>query len=156
MSVGPSAAMLRQFEAAQRIREMFFRPGGQEPEVRFRVTPTDLDVGATRFLLEIDGQSFENRHGPERSCAGGVARAEPRSGGRDVRLARRRPAEHRRSGAVGVVPPDGRGHGRNARRDVRYVLTFAKDGHEARVTVRGRKHPQPVRQGRPAAVPLRS
>lgn len=67
-SVGPSLAMLRQFESAEGIREMFFRPGAQEPELRFRLTPTDLDASATRFVLEIDGQRFEYRHGPERTA----------------------------------------------------------------------------------------
>src|SRR6185295_6490281 len=50
VSVGPSQTMLRQFESARHIREMFFRPGGQESEVRFRLTPTELDADVTRFL----------------------------------------------------------------------------------------------------------
>jgi len=65
-AVGGSAAMLRQFEAAGRIRETFFRSGSQSPEVRFTLTPIELDASATRFLLELDGQSFDYRHGPLR------------------------------------------------------------------------------------------
>jgi type VI secretion system protein ImpL len=66
-SLGVSVAMLRQFEAAQQIRESFFRPGSQLPELHFTVIPVALDAAATRVLLEIDGQSFEYRHGPQTS-----------------------------------------------------------------------------------------
>ncbi|HUO80221.1 MAG TPA: type VI secretion system membrane subunit TssM [Steroidobacteraceae bacterium] len=66
-SVGASAALLREFESAQAIRDMFFRPGNPLPELRFTVTPQTLDSGATRFVFEVDGQSFDYRHGPERN-----------------------------------------------------------------------------------------
>jgi len=66
-SLGVSVAMLREFEAAQQIRESFFRTGAQLPELHFTVIPVSLDAAATRFLLEIDGQSFEYRHGPQTS-----------------------------------------------------------------------------------------
>ncbi len=65
-SIGASLAMLREFEAAQRIRDNFFHPGAQVPDLHFTVTLSNLDAAATRFLVEIDGQSFEYRHGPER------------------------------------------------------------------------------------------
>ena len=64
--VGGSAAMLRQFEAAGRIRDAFFRSGSQLPEVQFTVTITELDQSAGRFVLELDGQSYEYRFGPLR------------------------------------------------------------------------------------------
>jgi type VI secretion system protein ImpL len=67
-AVGPSMAMLRRVEAATRIRNIFFKVGSQEPELRFRVTPVSLDAAATRVVLEIDGQRFEYRHGPERTA----------------------------------------------------------------------------------------
>ena len=66
-SLGVSVAMLREFEAAQQIRESFFRPGAQMPELHFNLIPIALDAGSTRFVLEIDGQSFEYRHGPQTS-----------------------------------------------------------------------------------------
>lgn len=66
-SIGASLAMLREFEAAQQIRDDFFHPGAQVPDLHFTVTPAALDTDATRVLVEIDGQSFEYRHGPERS-----------------------------------------------------------------------------------------
>jgi type VI secretion system protein ImpL len=55
---------LAQFEAVERIREMFFR--GSKPEVRFGVTADGLDRESTRFTLEIDGQEVRNRHDPPR------------------------------------------------------------------------------------------
>jgi type VI secretion system protein ImpL len=133
-SVGPSLAMLRQFETAQQIREMFFRPGGQEPEVRFRLTTTDLDVGAVRFLLELDGQSFDYRHTPPRSTQAtwpgptpgpAAATFEVRAGGRPNIVAQGPWAWFRLMESARI----------ERETDVRYVLTFAKDGHEARVRV---------------------
>jgi type VI secretion system protein ImpL len=131
-SVGPSLAMLQQFEAAQRIREMFFRPGGQEAEVRFRLTPVDLDAAATRFLLEIDGQSIEYRHGPERSVpttwpgqSPGPAAVtfEARAGSRPNAVFQGPWAWFRLLDAART----------DRETDVRYALTFARDGHAARV-----------------------
>ena len=68
-AIGGSAALLRQFQQAQRIREIFFKPGSQIPEARFNLTPDTLDAAATRFTLNVDGQAFEYRHGPQQSLA---------------------------------------------------------------------------------------
>jgi type VI secretion system protein ImpL len=67
-SVGP-AAMLRQFEAAQHIHDLYFKRAAALPEMRFTLTPVSLDSAATRTTLEVDGQSVEYRHGPVRSQA---------------------------------------------------------------------------------------
>ncbi len=64
---GASTGMLRQFEMVQQIRELYFGPGGQSPEQQFTLTPGDLDAAATRFTLEMDGQTLDYRHGPVRS-----------------------------------------------------------------------------------------
>jgi type VI secretion system protein ImpL len=61
--------MLRQFEAVQRIREQFFASSAALPEVKFNVTPMFLDAAAERFVLQLDGERFEYRHGPERRAA---------------------------------------------------------------------------------------
>jgi type VI secretion system protein ImpL len=83
--------MLRQFEAAQRIRQMYFRQGSQDPQLQFTITPSDLDAGALRFTLEIDGQTVDYRHAaprPSRSAGQDPSRTwsfatfEERSGGR--------------------------------------------------------------------------
>jgi type VI secretion system protein ImpL len=67
--IGGSAALLRQFQQAQRIRDVYFKAGAQLPEARFTLTPDSLDAGATRFALDLDGQPFEYRHGPQQSKA---------------------------------------------------------------------------------------
>ena len=80
-SIGGSAALLKQFQQAQRIREVYFKSGSQAPEARFNLTPDSLDAAATRFTLNLDGQAFEYRHGPQQSVsmvwpgAGGVGQA---------------------------------------------------------------------------------
>jgi type VI secretion system protein ImpL len=59
---------LAKFEAAERIRQMFFRAGSSKAEIRFTVTPVSLapaDPGAS-FALEIDGQRIPYQFGPER------------------------------------------------------------------------------------------
>jgi type VI secretion system protein ImpL len=61
-SITPSRALLDQFQAAQRVREMFFPTGSKTPTLNFAVTVTDLDPNATRFILQIDGQNFDGTH----------------------------------------------------------------------------------------------
>jgi type VI secretion system protein ImpL len=61
-----SGIPLAQFEAAERIRQTFFRPGSSKVEVRFTVTPVYLDPGAGSVALEIDGQGIKYQYGPER------------------------------------------------------------------------------------------
>ncbi|MEP7243445.1 MAG: type VI secretion system membrane subunit TssM [Gammaproteobacteria bacterium] len=64
-----SGSLLRQFQLVQRIRDAYFGGGGQTPEARFFLVPDELDASATRFSLEVDGQGFEYRHGPQQSRA---------------------------------------------------------------------------------------
>jgi type VI secretion system protein ImpL len=64
-SVNPSPGMLVQFERAERIREMFFKPGGKTPELEFNVRISGLDSAATRFYLDVHGQRFELTPGTE-------------------------------------------------------------------------------------------
>jgi type VI secretion system protein ImpL len=60
------ATVLPAFERAKRIRDAFFAQGGQQPHVDFTLTPdtVSLDPDVVRFVLEIDGQKFEDRHDP--------------------------------------------------------------------------------------------
>jgi type VI secretion system protein ImpL len=64
---GGSTAMLLQFEVVEKIRRNYFGGSGQLPELQFTLTPGELDPGATRFTLEMDGQTLDYRHGPVRS-----------------------------------------------------------------------------------------
>jgi type VI secretion system protein ImpL len=65
-ALSSSRGMLAQFEAAQGIRELFFRQGSLVPDVDFTVMITDRDPAATRFILEIDGQRADDVHGASR------------------------------------------------------------------------------------------
>ncbi|MGH8261507.1 MAG: type VI secretion system membrane subunit TssM, partial [Steroidobacteraceae bacterium] len=65
-AAGP-AAMLRQFERAQRIRDIYFGAGGQMPQARFNLIADTLDPTVARFTLDVDGQPFDYRHGPVQS-----------------------------------------------------------------------------------------
>ncbi len=131
---GTSPAMLRQFEQAQRIRDMFFATGSPTPQVLFTVTPSSLDAGSRQFLLEIDGQNMIDNHGPQRPVKVtwpgvrpvGAATFEERGGMRVNILAEGPWAWFRLLDAAQQI---------QSQTDVSYVVTFAKGGHEARVTL---------------------
>ena len=61
-SVNPSHDLLVQVQQARRIRDMFFSPGSKAPEVKFFVTFSDLDPNAQRAVLQIDGQTMDDKH----------------------------------------------------------------------------------------------
>ncbi|MEO6237724.1 MAG: type VI secretion system membrane subunit TssM, partial [Vicinamibacterales bacterium] len=61
-SIAPSHNLLEQFQAAKEIRDMFFQPGSKTPVVKFMVTFTDLDSSSSRFVLQIDGQPYDDKH----------------------------------------------------------------------------------------------
>ena len=133
-SVGVSRTMLERFEAAERIRDAFFRPGSQMPELRFTLTPIELDATSTRFLLEVDGQQFEYRHGPERNWPAawpgpnpGTAAAtfEVRAGGRP-NVAFDGPWAWFRLIDAGHLQRDA---------DVRYILALQAGGQQARLRI---------------------
>jgi len=133
-AIGASQSMLRQFETAQRIRDMYFKSGSSTPEVRFNITPTFLDANASRFTLQIDGQSFDYRHGPERtwpavwpgpSPGAAAVLFENRGGGRPNQ-AFEGPWAWFRLLDTAALQPQG---------DVRYIATWRVDANEARVTV---------------------
>jgi type VI secretion system protein ImpL len=132
--IAGSPAMLQQFELARRIRDTWFEPGGKVPQVRFTIVPTYLDAGADRMTLELDGQSFEYRHGPERNFAAtwpgeasGIAALslEMRTGERPNR-AFEGPWAWFRLLDAGRLTADS---------DVRYQVSFAVGGAEARFTL---------------------
>jgi type VI secretion system protein ImpL len=132
-SVG-GAFSLSRFESARRIRDIFFRSGSQDPELRFRMTSNYLDAGAQRFLLEIDGQALEDRHGAERavqavwpgpSPGSATVTFEERSGKRPNLVTRGPWAWLRLVDAARI----------DRETDERYVLTFSIEGHEAKISI---------------------
>jgi type VI secretion system protein ImpL len=115
-SIGGAASVPAQFQRASRIMQTYFPAGGTQPEVRFTVTPDFLDAAASRMTLEIDGQTLEFRHGPQRS-APMVARPLAGSGSDQHRGAKRCASEPCRTGPGAVqAPRQGRASGsrRNA------------------------------------------
>ena len=126
--------LLRQFEAAQRIRERFFGDGGQVPKVPFTVTPTNMDAALARFVLEIDGQQIVSERGPERpqqvvwpGPMPGVAAAsfEGRAGGRPT-ITFQGPWAWFRLLDVSQI---------RAESVLRYEVTFEKGGYTATVRI---------------------
>ena len=61
-----STAALRQFQQAELIRESYFQRGSAQPEMRVTVVPNRLDADVSRFVFEVDGQSYSYQHGPQR------------------------------------------------------------------------------------------
>ena len=59
-----SPADLAQFQRASQIRDLFFAAGGNQPTVRFDITPVDTD--AKQVTLDLDGQAIVYAHGPPR------------------------------------------------------------------------------------------
>ncbi len=64
MQLDITPAALGYFEQASRIRAMFFPSGAATPQLVFEVTPIDLDPGALRVKLDIDGQALIYQYGP--------------------------------------------------------------------------------------------
>ena len=62
-SITPTHDLLPQFQAAQQLRDMFFQQGSKTPSVKSFVTFSEVDSTATRFILQIDGQNFDDKHG---------------------------------------------------------------------------------------------
>ena len=59
--LGISQAVLQQFQHATEIRDAFFT-GGDQPAVRFQITPEALDPSAQEVTLDIDGQEIVFAH----------------------------------------------------------------------------------------------
>jgi type VI secretion system protein ImpL len=59
-----SGIPLAQFEAAERIRQTFFRAGSSKVEIRFTVTAESLDSDAGKVSLDVDGQKLVYQFGP--------------------------------------------------------------------------------------------
>jgi type VI secretion system protein ImpL len=102
--------------------------------VRFTVTMTDLDVAATRFILEIDGQRFDVGHGsprknpvrwPGASTGEAIATFEDRSGAWP-------PVRFEGPWAWFRLIEAGRPQSES---DLRTILTFQNSGHQVHVAV---------------------
>ena len=55
------AQMLRTFEDAAELREVFFQGGAKLPQMQYSAMLLDFDRGATRFQLDIEGQVLDSQ-----------------------------------------------------------------------------------------------
>jgi type VI secretion system protein ImpL len=137
-----SAAMLRQFEAARRIRDLFFPVDAERPAVNFTVTFSDMNPRATRFVLQVDGTAMDYVRGPSRSVPlrwpGGLATAvatfEDRGGPRQVESIQGPWAWFRLVDKTATQRPS----------DTGVVLEFQGSGHFVRVAVEADSVRNPV------------
>ena len=135
-----SSVSLAQFQAAERIRQVYFPAGASQPQVRFSLTPEYLDRGvdrrAQRFTLEIDGQTIQYRYDSPRAQslvwpgpAPGQASLlfEEGAGGGPSR-SYQGPWAFFHLLDVGIVQPQ-------PQSDVRYQVTFTAGNHNAGMTL---------------------
>jgi type VI secretion system protein ImpL len=54
-------AMLRAVEDANELREVFFQGGAKLPQMQYTAMVGDIDRGATRFTLDIEGQVLDSQ-----------------------------------------------------------------------------------------------
>ncbi len=150
---GPRA-ILDQFEAAQQIRDLFFRRGTSALEVRFHVTIAEVDAAAIRFELEVHGQHIEYRPPPRglltfwpgpQLIPGAAVTWDERYGAKP-RQAFPGPWALFRLIDFAQQKPES---------DVRIELTFQLPGHFSRVILEPTNGSQSVLQSELAALPLR-
>jgi type VI secretion system protein ImpL len=60
-------ADLAQFQRASQIRDLFFAAGGNQPSVRFDISP--IDTNAREVTLDLEGQPIRYTHGPIRTTS---------------------------------------------------------------------------------------
>jgi len=65
-NIGISKDILKMYENAELIREAFFESGKKSPSIDFSLEAHYLDRSISKFMLEIDGQQLNYRHGPTR------------------------------------------------------------------------------------------
>jgi len=65
-NLGISNAALQQFRRADSIKQSFFQGGDKLPSVSFGLKPVYLDANVQSFLLDLEGQKLQYRHGPAR------------------------------------------------------------------------------------------
>jgi len=65
MGIGMSNKVLDLFQRAGVIKNMFFQEGGNKPSVVFKLKPVYLDANVGAINLDLEGQNFSYRHGPQ-------------------------------------------------------------------------------------------
>ena len=62
--MGQSKA-LAEFQRAQVIRDVFFRGGGNSPNISLEFKPVEMDATISQFTLDVDGKIVRYAHGPQ-------------------------------------------------------------------------------------------
>jgi type VI secretion system protein ImpL len=134
-SVGVSTRMLRQFESAQRIREMFFPSGSRQADVPFDLTPFYMHDELSRVVFELGGPPVPHQFGPERTTTmrwpapGGLAAVTfqyQTQGNQSV-------GEHKGPWALFRLLDSAAGVEQET--STRFIVTFAKAQHDAKVRI---------------------
>ncbi|MET0851600.1 MAG: type VI secretion system membrane subunit TssM, partial [Candidatus Rokuibacteriota bacterium] len=60
-----SSASLVEFQRAQVIRDVFFRGGGNTPNISLEFKPVEMDAQISQFTLDVDGKVVRYAHGPQ-------------------------------------------------------------------------------------------
>ena len=131
---------------------MFFPPGAKMPDVRFFVTFGNLDAAAQRAVLQIDGQTLDDKHMKQPVTWPG-----PTPGHATVTFESRYFDPTKAYGGPWAwfrMIDERRMGGSDAQQ--RIVLNLSNRYHGVQVTVEpGRGVSEPVRDGRVAAIQLR-
>lgn len=152
-----SPAAIRQFERADRIRQIFFRGGGKSPGMRLDFKPLELDAGITQFTLDVDGQLVKYAHGPVVPMS--VQWPGPRNSNQ-VRIAVQPPSASGTSGMATEGPWAlfkmlDKGQLAPGDAPEKFIVTFQVDARRAQfeVTTNSVQHPLRLRELREFACP---
>ena len=63
---GVSRSALKQFQRAEKIKNIFFRMGRQSPKISFKLKPISMSPSISQFIIDVDGQTLAYAHGPIR------------------------------------------------------------------------------------------
>ena len=66
---GISRSALKQFQRADKIKNIFFRMGRQSPKISFKLKPISMSPSISQFIIDVDGQILTYAHGPIRPVA---------------------------------------------------------------------------------------
>ena len=135
-----SSVPLAQFQAAERIRQIYFPAGSPLPQVRFSLIPEYLDRGvdrrAQRLVLDVDGQTVQYRYDAPRAqllvwpgpASGQASLMFEEGGGAGPSRSYQGPWAFFHLLENATVQPQ-------PQSDVRYRVTFTAGSHNAAVTL---------------------
>lgn len=142
-----NSTALAQFERAAKIREAFFRGGGQAVSFRLDFKPLELDAGITQFSLNVDDQLVKYAHGPVLP----MSVQWPGKGGiMQVRLEVTPPSASGSSGMVidgpwAIFRLFSRHRLESAGTPEKFIVVFSFDGRSARFEVSANSVQNPIR-----------